>query len=78
MKTRRHAVILRVITEERIESQDRLRSALQKHGVAVTQATLSRDLRELGLVKLSDPGGGSFSARPEENAPRPQLEKLLP
>ncbi|HSC58534.1 MAG TPA: arginine repressor [Gemmatimonadales bacterium] len=78
MKTRRHALILRVISEERIENQDRLRSALARHGVDVTQATLSRDLRELGLVKLSDPAGGGFYARPEDSTPRPPLEKLLP
>ena len=78
MKTRRHALILRVISDERIENQDRLRAALARHGVDVTQATLSRDLRELGLVKLSDPAGGGFYARPEESAPRPPLEKLLP
>ncbi|MGB7212914.1 MAG: arginine repressor [Gemmatimonadales bacterium] len=78
MKSRRHALILRAISEERIENQDRLRAALARHGVEVTQATLSRDLRELGLVKLSDPAGGGFYARPEEASLRPALEKLLP
>ena len=78
MKSRRHALILRVIGDERIENQDRLRAALARHGVEVTQATLSRDLRELGLVKLSDPAGGGFYARPEEAVARPPLEKLLP
>jgi transcriptional regulator of arginine metabolism len=78
MKTRRHALILRVISEERIDNQERLRAALARHGVAVTQATLSRDLRELGLVKLADPAGGSFYARPEEGGARPALRKLLP
>lgn len=78
MKSRRHALILRVVTEERIENQDRLRAALARHGLEVAQATLSRDLRELGLVKLGDPAGGSFYARPGEVAARPPLEKLLP
>lgn len=78
MKSRRHTVILRVIGEERIENQHQLEGALARHGVKATQATLSRDIRELGLVKLSDPSGGSFYARPEDAAPRPALEKLLP
>lgn len=78
MKSRRHTVILRVIAEERIENQHRLEAALARHGIKVTQATLSRDIRELGLVKLSDPSGGGFYARPEDASPRPALDKLLP
>ena len=49
MKIQRHAVILRVVRDRRIESQDELREALAAEGVVVTQATLSRDIRELGL-----------------------------
>jgi transcriptional regulator of arginine metabolism len=77
MKSRRHAVILRAIAEARIENQQQLAAALARHGVKATQATLSRDIRELGLVKLSDPGGGAFYARPEDAAPRPALAKIF-
>ena len=81
MKPRRHALILKLITEERIENQESLRDALMKNGISATQATLSRDLRELGLVKLADPAGGSFYARPGDTAaasgPKPQLARLL-
>jgi len=80
MKPRRHALILKLITDERIENQEALKAALLRNGIEATQATLSRDLRELGLVKLADPSGGSFYARPGEGqgaAAKPQLARLL-
>jgi predicted DNA-binding transcriptional regulator YafY len=49
MKTQRHAAILRVVRDRRIESQDELREALAEGGFVVTQATLSRDIRELDM-----------------------------
>jgi transcriptional regulator of arginine metabolism len=78
MKTQRHAAILRVVRDRRIESQDELRQALADDGFVVTQATLSRDIRELGLAKLSDPGGGSYYAHPHRGAVRPELGQVLP
>jgi transcriptional regulator of arginine metabolism len=81
VKPRRHALILKLIADERIENQDLLKDALFRNGISATQATLSRDLRELGLVKLADPAGGSFYARPGDGAgaagPKPQLARLL-
>ena len=64
MKTQRQAAILRVIRERRIESQDDLKDALASVGIVVTQATLSRDIRELGLAKLADSGGGLLRPSP--------------
>jgi len=78
MKLQRHAAILRVIREKRIESQDGLREALVSEGINVTQATLSRDIRELGLAKLVDPQGGSYYANPNEGSLRPDLGHVLP
>jgi transcriptional regulator of arginine metabolism len=78
MKTQRHAAILRVVREQRIESQDELREALAQEGFVVTQATLSRDIRELGLAKLADPGGGAYYAHPHRGAVRPELAQVLP
>jgi transcriptional regulator of arginine metabolism len=78
MKTQRHAAILRVVREQRIESQDELREALAQEGFGVTQATLSRDIRELGLAKLADPGGGAYYAHPHRGAVRPELAQVLP
>jgi transcriptional regulator of arginine metabolism len=78
MKTQRHAAILRVVRERRIESQDELREALAKEGFVVTQATLSRDVRELGLAKLADPEGGAYYTHPHRGAVRPELGQVLP
>lgn len=78
MKIQRHAAILRVVREQRIESQDELREALSGEGFVVTQATLSRDIRELGLAKLSDPQGGAYYAHPNRAALRPDLGQVLP
>jgi transcriptional regulator of arginine metabolism len=78
MKTQRHAAILRVVRERRIESQDGLREALAQDGFVVTQATLSRDIRELGLAKVADPGGGAYYTHPHRGAVRPELAQVLP
>jgi transcriptional regulator of arginine metabolism len=78
MKTKRHAAILRVVRDRRIESQHGLRQALVEEGFEVTQATLSRDIRELGLAKLTDPGGGAYYAHPHRGAVRPELGLVLP
>ncbi|HEX2218981.1 MAG TPA: arginine repressor [Gemmatimonadales bacterium] len=78
MKIQRHAAILRVVRERRIESQDELREALAAEGFVVTQATLSRDIRELGLAKLADPQGGAYYAHPHRAALRPDLAQILP
>jgi transcriptional regulator of arginine metabolism len=78
MKLQRHAAILRIVRDKRIESQDGLREALTAEGITVTQATLSRDIRELGLAKLVDPQGGSYYANPNEGSLRPDLGQVLP
>ena len=51
MKTRRQAANLDVIHREPVRSQEQLRRRIRSAGFDVTQATLSRDIRELGLVK---------------------------
>src|SRR5262249_37649870 len=51
MKTRRQSVILEAIREAPIRSQEQLRRRIRASGFDVTQATLSRDIREMGLVK---------------------------
>lgn len=53
MKNRRQHKILEIITSEIIETQKDLTAALRKCGFAVTQATVSRDIKELGLGKTS-------------------------
>lgn len=56
MKGTRHGVILDVIDRERISSQEMLRQRMSELGFDVTQATLSRDLKELGVVKRASDG----------------------
>lgn len=53
-KETRHQLIRSIITETKIHTQQELKDILEKNGVLVTQATLSRDMRELSLVKISD------------------------
>jgi transcriptional regulator of arginine metabolism len=48
---RRREEILRIVRETAVHSQDELMAELRRHGFKVTQPTLSRDLRELGLIK---------------------------
>jgi transcriptional regulator of arginine metabolism len=56
MKSRRQSAILDVVEQEAVRSQEQLRQRLAQHGFDVTQATLSRDIKELGLVKRSSDG----------------------
>jgi transcriptional regulator of arginine metabolism len=51
MKTRRQSAILDAVQRQPVRSQEQLRRLLKAAGFDVTQATLSRDVRELGLVK---------------------------
>ena len=51
MKKRRHAKILELINSHDIETQEELQAFLLKNGYEVTQATISRDIKELRLVK---------------------------
>ena len=56
MKTRRLSAIRQLVEEEPVHSQEVLRQRLSRMGFDVTQATLSRDIKELGLVKRSADG----------------------
>lgn len=58
MKTRRHAKILELIKEHDLETQDELLRYLREEGFDVTQATVSRDIKELRLVKALGKNGG--------------------
>lgn len=75
-KTFRHGQILRLVSAERIANQEDLRRRLAQQRLRVTQATLSRDLQELQLVKTKG-GYRPASALPEENAPVSQLTRAL-
>jgi len=53
-KLSRQTIIRELVVKHAVTSQDELRLLLSRRGHAVTQATLSRDIRELGLVKTAD------------------------
>ncbi|HUG02451.1 MAG TPA: arginine repressor [Longimicrobiales bacterium] len=78
-RARRHAVLLRLVRTERVTSQEALRELLSRRGFEVTQTTLSRDLRELGVVKAPQQDGGSaYEVGAGRADPKPTLERLLP
>src|SRR5690606_28075518 len=64
MKARRQSVILEVVGREPVRSQEQLRQRVRAAGFDVTQATLSRDIRELGLVKGGADGAYQAPAAP--------------
>jgi transcriptional regulator of arginine metabolism len=87
-KAARHARIVEIVESRPVHSQAELANALDAEGFRVTQATLSRDLDELGAVKLRTPDGGQpVYVVPSDGAPlaarpagddRPQrLSRLL-
>jgi transcriptional regulator of arginine metabolism len=79
VKPQRHAAILDLVRTRRIPSQEVLRELLAGRGFEVAQATLSRDIRELGLVKVPDEEGGSIYTVPAHvTDPTPTLSRLLP
>ncbi len=79
MKLPRHAAILELVRARRVPSQEALRELLAERGIEVAQATLSRDIRTLGLVKAPDGNGGSAYAIPAGGADTsPTLGRLLP
>ncbi|MBR2661213.1 MAG: arginine repressor [Clostridiales bacterium] len=79
MKTKRQNEIVRLIASGDIETQEELASALRALGYKVTQATVSRDIRELRLIKVPAKGGGFKYAKPErhETAVSERLARIL-
>lgn len=59
----RHRKILDLVADQYIGTQTDLEMALKKEGFRVTQATLSRDIRELGLVKIASGGRYRYASR---------------
>ncbi|MCL2631218.1 MAG: arginine repressor [Firmicutes bacterium] len=70
-KTRQQAII-KIITKSKIETQSDLTDALRSEGYDVTQATVSRDIQELGLTKSSLKGERAYYVKPLDS----KLNKL--
>ena len=66
----RQGAIRRLVREGAISTQSELADALHAAGHDVVQTTVSRDIRELGLVKVRGPGGRLVYALPEDARPR--------
>lgn len=73
-KLTRQQLILQLMENGGLASQEDLRRALARHGQRVTQATLSRDIHDLGIVKTSD--GYAVAAQPTDTA-LPSAERLV-
>lgn len=78
-KRARHNLILELVANEAVASQEELRQLLGERGLEVTQSTLSRDLRELRLARIPTPTGVRY-ASPDvvADSSRALLEDVLP
>lgn len=62
MKAKRQALIREIVENQSIQTQEELADALAAHGMVVTQATVSRDIKEMHLLKvLSEEGGYRYA-----------------
>jgi transcriptional regulator of arginine metabolism len=68
MKARRQAAIVEIVDHEALHSQEQLRRRLRQKGFDATQATISRDIKELGLVKRSSDGAYQRPGAETDNA----------
>lgn len=74
MKLRRQQLILEIINEQPIMTQEEMANALRVRGVRTTQATISRDIKELQLVKT--PAGGDAYRYTKPQGGQPDLTRL--
>jgi len=76
MKSIRHAAILEIIEKQDVETQEELADMLKKRDIIVTQATVSRDIKELHLLKvLSENGGYKYATL--DKAEKGMTERLI-
>jgi transcriptional regulator of arginine metabolism len=71
-KNERHLALKEIITSRQIGTQDDLVRALKQAGFPVTQATLSRDLKELRIARVNGPDGARYALSPEAEEQRLQ------
>jgi transcriptional regulator of arginine metabolism len=75
-KERRHDAIRRALRVKRIATQQELAETLAAEGIDATQATLSRDLAELGVLRVSRPDGAVYELEAVSAQAAPQLREL--
>lgn len=73
----RRAEIRQLIATRQVATQEELRALLADRGHEVTQATLSRDLAQLGARRAAQPGGGTYYELPDAPHPVPLLHDLV-
>ena len=80
-KVRRQQTILRLLAQHEVTNQPQLVALLASEGIAATQATVSRDLEDLGTIKVRVPGGATVYGVPEFEpdriAPHDQLRRVM-
>ena len=76
MKTLRQMKILEIIRTERVRTQEELAERLRRAGLSVTQATVSRDIKELKLVKVPSTDGDAYYSQPQEAGSVSHWERL--
>jgi transcriptional regulator of arginine metabolism len=69
-KQQRHLAIKQIIFDRTITTQSELASAMRKAGFRTTQATLSRDMKELGIAWVHTPSGAKYMLNPEQEEER--------
>jgi len=72
----RRNLILSIVKDEQIHSQEQLRKRLREHGVEVTQATLSRDLQSVGTVRVFERESGYVYRSPRAGNADLERERL--
>ena len=70
MKNDRQTAVLQIIEETAVETQEQLMQLLAERGFACTQATVSRDIKQLHLIKAPDPRCGLRAGPPGGYGPR--------
>nr|WP_326125395.1 arginine repressor [uncultured Oscillibacter sp.] len=76
MKNNRQAMILEIISQENIETQEQLLSRLQERGINSTQATISRDIKQMHLIK-QPAGQGVYKYAVSDNRSRLNFAEKL-
>ena len=80
MKSKRHAIIKEIIENQVVETQEELAEALRNMNIQVTQASVSRDIKEMMLIKVpTESGRYRYASPPQENVvfTKDRLARLL-
>jgi transcriptional regulator of arginine metabolism len=77
MKAYRQSLVLELVDREAVTSQEQLRERLREKGIEVTQATLSRDIRDLRLVKRAGDGAYRRTGAPADGPANTELQVVL-